>query len=86
MTTPLWRPSDEKIASTNLTAFVRFLEERTGQVFDGYPALHRFSVDQMDAFWGAVWEFCGVIAAFRGGPVLINPTKMPGARFFPETK
>jgi len=86
VTTPLWRPSDEKIASTNLTAFVRFLEERTGQVFDGYPALHRFSVDQMDAFWGAVWEFCGVIAAFRGGPVLINPTKMPGARFFPETK
>ncbi len=86
MTSPLWRPSDEKIASTNLTAFIRFLEDRTGLAFDGYPALHRFSVDHMDAFWSAVWEFCGVVSSFRGGPVLINPTTMPGARFFPEAK
>jgi acetoacetyl-CoA synthetase len=86
VTSPLWRPSAEKIASSNLTGFIRFLQDRTGQDLDGYPALHRFSIDHMEAFWCAVWEFCGVIASFRGGPALTNPTKMPGARFFPEAR
>jgi acetoacetyl-CoA synthetase len=83
---PLWRPSADKIASTNLTAFIRFLKDRTGVAVDDYQALHRFSIDEMQAFWAAVWDFCGVIAPYRGGPVLLHPTRMPGARFFPDTK
>jgi acetoacetyl-CoA synthetase len=83
---PLWRPSADRIASTNLTAFIRFLKDRTGVAVDDYQALHRFSIEEMQAFWAAVWDFCGVIAPYRGGPVLLHPTRMPGARFFPETK
>ena len=86
MISPLWRPSADRIASTNLTAFIRFLKDRTGVAVDDYQALHRFSIEEMQAFWAAVWDFCGVIAPYRGGPVLLHPTRMPGARFFPETK
>jgi acetoacetyl-CoA synthetase len=86
VSSPLWRPSADRIASTNLTAFIRFLKDRTGVALDDYQALHRFSIDEMQAFWAAVWDFCGVIAPYRGGPVLLHPTRMPGARFFPDTK
>ncbi|MPY72932.1 MAG: acetoacetate--CoA ligase [Alphaproteobacteria bacterium] len=84
MNSPLWRPSAEKIASTNLTAFTRLLKDRMGLALEDYRALHRFSVENMEAFWAAVWEFCGVVAPYRGGPVLLHGTRMPGARFFPE--
>ena len=86
MTSPLWRPSAEKIASTNLTAFARSLGARMGVDLADYRTLHRCSVENMAAFWAEVWEFAGIIASYRGGPVLANPTAMPGARFFPDAK
>jgi acetoacetyl-CoA synthetase len=86
VTSPLWRPSAEKIASTNLTAFARSLGARMGLDLADYRTLHRFSVENMAAFWAEVWEFGGIIASYRGGPVLANPTAMPGARFFPDAR
>ena len=82
--TPLWRPSADRIASTNLVAFMRFLDERHGLTLADYDALHRFSIDEMEKFWVGVWDFCGVIASDRGDAVTINPDRMPGARFFPD--
>ena len=32
-----------------------------------YDALYRWSVDQPEAFWSAVWRFCGVVAEERSG-------------------
>ncbi|MGW0452550.1 acetoacetate--CoA ligase [Gordonia sputi] len=46
-----------------------------------YDALHRFSVDEPDRFWGAVWDFFDL--GERTGPVLASRT-MPGAQWFPE--
>ena len=86
MTEPLWRPSADKIASTNLTAFARLLKERLGVAAEDYGALHRFSVENPEAFWAAVWDYCGIVAPYRGGPVLLHPAQMPGARFFPEAR
>ena len=86
MTSPLWRPSAASIASSNLTAFRRLLRDREGTDLADYASLHRFSVDRPDAFWAAVWDFSGVIASERGGTVLADPAKMPGARFFPDAR
>ena len=86
MTGPLWRPSADRIAATNLTAFMRMLKERIGVEAEDYRALHRFSVENLEAFWAAVWDYCGIVASYRGGPILLNPAAMPGARFFPEAR
>ena len=79
MTAPLWSPSPERVAATQLAAFAA----RHG--FDGYEALHRWSVERPDEFWSAVWTF----AELRGTPgdVVIAPGgTMAATRFFPEAR
>ena len=75
----LWTPSPEKIAATNMAAFMR----RAG--FDSYEALWQWSVDQPEAFWPLVWDFCGAIGE-RGNAVLEHGDRMPGAIWFPQAK
>ena len=86
MTGPLWKPSPEQVANTNITAFGRMLESRHGVSLPDYDALHRFSLDRMEDFWTAVWDDCDVIAETRGERVLADGDKMPGARFFPDAR
>ncbi len=82
---PLWLPPVERIASANVTRFMRFLGEREGVEFDGYDALHTFSVGEPGIFWSALWDFCGVIGD-KGQHLVLDLDKMPGARFFPEAR
>ncbi len=83
---PLWTPSPERIAASNMAAFMKFLDDRHGTALADYGALHRFSIERMEDFWTAVWDFCGVIAETRGETVIADKEKMPGARFFPEAR
>lgn len=79
MTDPmLWQPSAERIAAANLTAFA----DRAGQPAD-YAALHRWSIEQPEAFWSLVWDFCEVRGE-KGARVLVDGDKMPGAQWFPD--
>jgi acetoacetyl-CoA synthetase len=82
---PLWTPSKERIAESAMTAFMGFAGERTGRSFKGYDELHAWSVDDLEGFWSAVWDFCGVIGD-KGGRVLIDADRMPGASFFPDAR
>ncbi len=48
-----------------------------------YDSLHRWSVDEPEAFWKAVWQFTG-IKAHRGAERVVDRLdRMPGARWFP---
>ena len=83
MSEPLWVPTPERSAASNLTAFMAALREDDIVDCSDYQALHRWSVAEPAAFWEAVWRFCGVIGARGDGPALADGDKMPGARFFP---
>jgi len=86
MTAPLWRPSPERIAQANLTAFLAQVKRDWGAALGDYDALYRWSIEEMEKFWLSVWDFCGVIAETRGDTVLADGDRMPGARFFPEAR
>ncbi len=86
MTGPMWQPSPERIQATNLTRFMTGLAERSGRVFDDYHDLYAWSVEDLEGFWEAVWDFCGVIHEGAREPVLVDGDKMPGARFYPEVR
>ncbi|MBK1663508.1 acetoacetate--CoA ligase [Rhodospirillum rubrum] len=79
---PLWTPSAERIAATRLDAFRRHIEERHGVVLADYDALWQWSIEAPAAFWNDVWDFCGVIGDKGDGPVVDDPGKLPGARWF----
>jgi acetoacetyl-CoA synthetase len=86
MTAPLWQPSAQRIERAQLTAFSQRAAASSGRRFDGYPDLHRWSVEQPEAFWSDLWSFCQVIGDGPGERVLLEPDRMPGARWFPDAR
>jgi acetoacetyl-CoA synthetase len=79
----LWEPSAELIERSRLTEFMRWLERERGLSFAGYTELRQWSVDDLDGFWSAIWEFFEVQADGDPSPVL-GSREMPGARWFPN--
>ncbi len=86
MNQPLWAPSAEAIAASNLTAFMREVERDHGERIADYAALYNWSIREPEKFWRQVWNFCGVIAQAQGDITLENPHAMPGARWFPQAR
>ena len=82
----LWRPSPERVATSNLTAFMKAASAVADRSFADYAALWRWSVDDPGAFWRLVWTFFGVIGEGPGEPAVENLDKMPGATFFPRAR
>ena len=78
----LWRPSGEP---TRLDAFTDAVRDGGGPVFDSYEDLWRWSVDDLDAFWSAVWRFADVPADGDPSTVLADAS-MPGAQWFPDVR
>jgi acetoacetyl-CoA synthetase len=78
---PLWTPTPEWVQHTEMTSFARWAGERRGAPFADYGQLWRWSTDELERFWEAVWDFCGVRASRPYDRVLARRT-MPGARWF----
>ena len=85
MTEPLWRPSRERIAQANLTAFAARVGAKHGVVLPDYSALYAWSVEHPEAFWREIWSYGNVIGD-PGARTLIDGDRMPGARFFPDAR
>jgi len=80
----LWEPSPELVERSRLRDFMRWLASERGLVFDGYHQLWQWSVDDLDGFWSAIWEFFEVQA--NGDPsTVLAAREMPGAQWFPNT-
>jgi len=80
--TPAWTPSPETIANAKLTAFIDWLARERGVKVADYDALWRWSVSDIDAFWGAVWDYFAIPSATPRGKALAD-ARMPGAVWFP---
>ena len=79
----LWRPPSDVRGTTRIGAYVTWLERERGMAFDGYEALQRWSVEELDAFWRSVWDHFDVGPAVPAGRGLAE-ARMPGARWFPD--
>ncbi len=86
MTSPLWQPGTTRIERSNMSAFIRQVETTHGFALGGYEELYHWSVNQSEDFWNSFWDFAGVLAGKRSGTVLEHPTRMPGARWFPDAR
>ena len=78
---PLWEPSEEQLQRSEMARFMRWAGERRGRAFAGYEELWRWSVSELEAFWAAIWEFCGVWAS-RPYAQVLDSHRMPGAHWF----
>ena len=84
---PIWEPSKERIERANMSRFMRFVREATGNddIRSNAP-LYDFSIRKPEKFWQLVWEFCGIRASGDFDQVLVDGDKMPGARWFPAVR
>jgi acetoacetyl-CoA synthetase len=81
---PLWRPNAARAAASNLARFASSAGIPDTATIAG-SALHRWSIDDPDTFWPAVWRFTGIVGEM-GERVLEHAGRMPGARFFPGAR
>jgi acetoacetyl-CoA synthetase len=77
--TPLWQPNPDHGASTRMAQLIA-AEGRAN-----YGELWQWSVDEPEAFWSRLWDFCGAVGE-KGRSILLDGEKMPGARWFPEAR
>src|SRR3954468_8511208 len=74
----LWQPSPERVERATLTRFAR---ERG--LPDDYGALWRWSVDNLDEFWAAIWNFFSIDGSYEN---VLGNREMPGAEWFPGSR
>lgn len=86
VTQPLWTPSEERIQTANLTRFMARIQEKRALPPMSYHDLYRWSVEESEAFWSEIWDFCQVVAETKGDVVVEAKEKMPGARWFPQAR
>ena len=77
----LWEPDQQWIADSNITAFTRWLSRERGLEFSEYHDLWRWSVENLEDFWAAVWDYFDIKASAPYTQVL-QKQEMPGARWF----
>ncbi len=81
----LWTPDAARIEHANVTALIRWLERERDLSFGDYLRLWRWSVEDIESFWGALWEFFEVEASSAYRQVL-GRRAMPGAEWFPGAR
>lgn len=86
MNAPLWIPTATRIKEANITRFIAWVQEAGAAEIQDYPSLYQWSIAQPEAFWAAVWRFCGIRATREWDKVLEGADKMPGARWFGGAK
>jgi len=77
----LWEPSHKMQDESNMKRFMSWLEEHRGLVFHTYDELWKWSVNDIEGFWSAVWHFFEIQAKTPYNEVL-SDRQMPGAKWF----
>jgi acetoacetyl-CoA synthetase len=81
----VWSPTPERIAAATITHFREWLREHRGVETSGYEDLWRWSVEDLEGFWGSLWEFLDVRASVPYERVL-GRRELPGAEWFPGAR
>jgi acetoacetyl-CoA synthetase len=80
----LWEPPADVRDRSRIGQWLRWLEETQGHTFADYHAAWRWSVDDLEGFWGSVWDHFALIA-HTGPERVLGSRAMPGAQWFPGT-
>ena len=75
----LWTPPGDLRQSTEIGRFMNWLRDERGRDFASYDDLWRWSVSDLEGFWGALWHFYGIRAHAPYERVL-GSRAMPGAQ------
>ena len=81
----LWNPPADARARTEIGRYLDWLGAERGLDFADYDELHRWSVTDLEAFWGSIWDFFEIRAHTPYERVL-GSSALPGAEWFPGAR
>jgi len=81
----LWSPSAARREKSHVTSFVSWLQRTRGLNFASYDELWQWSVQDLEAFWSAIWDYFKVRSSAPYTRVLAR-RDMPGAQWFPGAR
>ncbi|MFC4022313.1 acetoacetate--CoA ligase [Oceanobacillus longus] len=79
----LWQPSQEMQERSNLKKFMTWLREEKGLSFENYNELWKWSVDEKEDFWVAIWDYFE-IKGERKDDIVLSGEAMPDMTWFPN--
>jgi acetoacetyl-CoA synthetase len=77
----LWTPSPQLVSGATLTKYRDWLSSARGVETDDYAALWRWSVDDLEGFWGSIVDYFDVRFT-QPAERILGDHKMPGAQWF----
>ncbi len=81
----VWTPPADVRETSQVGRFLTWLDAERGVRLESYDELWRWSVDDLEGFWAAVWDFFALRASAPYERVL-DSRDMPGARWFPGAR
>ena len=78
----LWTPPPDARERFELGRYMKWLASERGLDFPGYQELHRWSISDLEGFWGSLWDFFE-IRAHEPYERVLGSREMPGAEWFP---
>ncbi|MFW9825395.1 MAG: acetoacetate--CoA ligase, partial [Candidatus Thorarchaeota archaeon] len=82
----LWEPSKKWIKNAEITRFIEFVNNKFELKIKGAKELYQWSIDNIENFWAAMWDFGGIIASKKYGEVVEDLSVFPGTKWFPGAK
>jgi acetoacetyl-CoA synthetase len=79
---PLWEPSKDRVEKSNMTRFIKYVNEKYSLNLDGYHPLYDWSVTNREDFWASVWDFGKIVSSKTFDKVLEDSPTMIGAKWF----
>ncbi|MEP9384252.1 acetoacetate--CoA ligase [Nocardioides sp. KR10-350] len=77
----LYEPSRELYDAANVWPYLDWLREHRGVDLKTWDELHRWSVEELEEFWGSLWDYF-VIKAHSPYTRVLSSRQMLGARWF----
>ena len=81
----LWSPSVERYQASTMAAFERYLSKKHELTFSDYNDMWRWSISDLNSFWGAIADFFE-LRFFEQPQKILNKRAMPNAEWFVGAK
>ncbi|MFQ3857657.1 acetoacetate--CoA ligase [Leptospira kirschneri] len=82
----LWTPSSDRIESSNLVRYFKFLKEKKNLSLSTFEELRVWSVNEIGSFWESIWEFSEVVHSQKYDLVYRSGSNFTDSKFFPGAK
>ena len=78
----LWKPSKEFANNSNITRYIRWLNENELASCQDYQSLWHWSVEHIEDFWSSLWTYFDVVSSTPYNRVVSSLDMKPGTSWF----